>query len=678
LASSLILLNQTFGNTGFNIEKIFGGAITGCLETNHKRLTNFTLSKLVQNSNNITINDKVAYCFFSNQTASGNPQDFQFKNTSTYNNTKFGQEFLYAYSGTQSARINGWYYPINQTDLYFGTGSLIQMYATETTTTAYTFGIGFINDLGEVIFHYEMSGDASGCTSSDVKQDVCFSSGNSYDHYLGENVKLRIRINDTFLQSTTNNTIFEDVVGFYIGYSGSSSDQSVKLYLDDIYIKVSNGSNLLPSFNVTFNRTNLCINGTQNKIVDIEIQAYDSESDTIYYAKDYRMDKNYNKTIKYSKSDFTGLGIVKDYSSFANQYNDGTYCQVQKDDNFNISKHNVLSYVYDSSDLFDKADYMLALDSVCSATNNEYIYKIDKSISNLFYYTELYGLIDNNEAFNLTFYSDDLEQLFRVRYEIDGTKTLIKYKNNTNQVLQLANYTTGTTETPIELSVNTYSNGTTMLFAFNNNNYYSIRRLNDGLVKYIGLSVEDGRIYQREFQLSGIASSLNFSVNPFNDFEVSRAGNYLLNYYVTDINHLNGGEYTYKSYNLYIPECKYFMSGVENTNDYGQIGRTFNLIAFLNTFFGVPFREYMSSVDTNNVLETILWWTYLVLFVGFAIGGLYLTGQLGLVIPLISSSAIMLILGLLSGLGSILISSIIGLVLGITIPLSSNIGGNNG
>jgi hypothetical protein len=444
------------------------------------------------------------------------------------------------------------------------------------------------------------------------------------------------------------------------------------------FFDLSTTTNQIPNFNITFSG-DLCINNSKPTQINVSVSAFDPESDNIYYAKDFTQYKNFNKTIKYSKSDFTGFGIIKDYSSLSNQFNDGSYCEVNLKDSFNISKHNILSFVYDNTQLFDKADYMLTIDNLCTG-DSEYIYKLDKAITNLWYYTRIYGF-DDSETFYLNFYDSLLNNVASQKfYNNVSNGKIVLYEGYLSNPLNYSRIGEINYVNPVTLSIFQYSNNSKSLLSFVNvvNGVFNVSNiLTEKDVKYIGLNT-DNRIYQRDFAISGISSSLNFSLTSFSNFIVNVIGTYKLNYYVSDALHYPE-EYNKKSFVLDIPDCRYKIESVGQSKTIGEAARDFDLIGLFNLLLGIPFRNYISVFDTNNILPTILFWVYAIIFMGLVIAEYYFSKVADIIFPLGISSLVMLILSILSGVVAVTIVSIIGLSL-FAMALFSNAfkGGTNG
>jgi hypothetical protein len=160
---------------------------------------------------------------------------------------------------------------------------------------------------------------------------------------------------------------------------------------------------------------------------------------------------------------------------------------------------------------------------------------------------------------------------------------------------------------------------------------------------------------------------------------VSRTGNVKISIYVSDTPHLNNDEYALYSYNVNVQDCRNYIEGALNTDDISKASKGFDPIAFFNALLGKPFRGYMSRVDTNNIAQLVIWWVYLILFIGSFVSHYLLTKIPDIVIPLAFSSLVVLFISILGGyISSILVSGVGLAVVFMAIFTNAFKGGANG
>jgi hypothetical protein len=689
--SGNFVFNETFGKSKFTIEKTNGWNeippcyIFGKENNNGGEFKKFTLSRLIDDRYNVTINNKVYYCFMPNKTISGCSQwgdgiNFNNYSTTTKMYTSASLNYTTTLGGTGcSVSISGLYYPFGYTiNLSFNDDSILNLSAVLTSGSAASGGIGFVDKDGYTTGYFELESTICG------QNDINVTSGcilvDTEDRLSTSKKKISIT-GEQMLNYTENVTTLYNIVGLYLVHG-----QTIPVIFDDIYLKFTNGTNQLPSFNVSLNYT--CANSTEDITrVNYEFETYDAEGDTLYYfEKEVSIYEENKTTYFYSDvcADSYLLGPIlsalfcykeKDYNFLDNTIFLADTCEINTD-TYNVSQFNLKFSESDTGDIWG-----LELQSSCVENDKSFYYDLGLPSKNVNFVTEIRNM-ENGDNFNISLLDDSFNEIISVNVNVSNNRLLIRDNgyikiNITKQESSLFEfYDIDTRENTAVFKVwnsytypavtGTYYTANINLSSYNNSIEFSKIGLNAGNILVMGL------------QTRGVTTSLNFSTTQPTHSDILGYGKKSIVFYVSDSVH-QPDEFTIKEISFKVDNCRYYTDGFANTEDYDSALDDGDLIGFLNGFLGIPFRNYMNTADTNGFGQKIIWWIYIFLFIGIFVWNFMMSKVPDVIMPLLISSVAILFVSILGGYTPSLAVSGIGLGL-VFMAMFTNVfkGGTNG
>lgn len=320
-----------------------------------------------------------------------------------------------------------------------------------------------------------------------------------------------------------------------------------------------NGTNSLPLFNITRNETILCINESGDSVTfPINIDVFDFENDTIQYGTQSLQNKNFNESVIYNALDcnvFQSCNNRKDLDFLLNTVFPTNVCNINQKELVNISQHNILEFEIEGGEL----ENVLALNGICSDIDRSFYYRFPYSLDNVFYFTELYGMTENNEEFNLTIYNDFLtEELIKINFKVNGSSLNISSWDGTQFV------SNGNIEakSPIKFSLILFPgiNGTLILFD-EVGGVFNVTALSTNFsASIISFSVQSGTtIYQREFIYSGVTNNPTFGTSVINNITFTNKGLKTERVFISDSANIPA-TFLFQDLSFQVVECSAFVT----------------------------------------------------------------------------------------------------------------------
>lgn len=447
------------------------------------------------------------------------------------------------------------------------------------TTTNFNYTMGFLDDL-----HHD-------------------NNANSVHTYCNNSIDYETKFN-AFVVVHTNS-----------GWNGAKVNNLTLDYISITGIEI--GDNYLPSVNISFVNDSICLeNESSVKSVDLNYSEFDIEGDTILYSYEDFSIKDVYETVKYNYR-ICFLGMYPCFNFIDYDFLDSVYypnesiCEVNSEIDLNYSKYNFIEY----PNLDDTLVYMLNLNSICDNTS-QFIYKPKSNLFNLYYYTNIYGLINEEENFNLKLYDFEFQKkLLDIRFNLSVAGNLTIYEfNSTDYNLKL------NVENPdsIQFSLNFFNNDTANTFALLNvmNGLFDIDSLDTSeSVGYIMLDIGNKTsIYQSDFYYSGIAESINFG-NKIESLNVSEYNTQKYRIYYTDEFHLLLNQYNYTDVYIQVFECDSPYTEIE-LNELDEFNQAGNVV--YNQFCG-NFNTFLTFFEVDLDSCKMVYYAYLLICLVFSI-----------------------------------------------------------
>lgn len=388
--------------------------------------------------------------------------------------------------------------------------------------------------------------------------------------------------------------------------------------LDDLAIyNLWNGSNSLPSANITYNDSDVCRNNSESKDIPIQIDVYDPEGDTIYYGY---FTAPYNQRKTYEEYNFEDTNF-KDFTESDNFYtNDTTQFAIAQvtflmsDLNFLINRFIVPWSIAGNGILLTES-------------GASWLYSLERKEN---YPTEIvfttgFTSTTKNVTGYYTYYSGTSELITNISVEfIDGNLSIAVNDSNVfNHAYTLYEGTLPDYENEIIIDTifngtgNTYKvsirNWTTLLY----NHTYSYNFVDIGYFKYTSLD-QDYKSYTVLDNLNIFYYNYNFTPAWTTTKPTAVTLNYWLNneynLYVSDSYHYPA-EYNLVQQNFYLVECKDYVGKIDLED------MDFNfLFKFKN--IGKNLKQYLIGLGYYELGKSILWFLFvIVLFAAFFSSG---------------------------------------------------------
>lgn len=510
----------------------------------------------------------------------------------------------------------------------------------------------FIEDTSKEIYIYMKEHDDSTASTADTQiyflQDSQF---NCYNQIIGDGI-----FNTTIEMNFTSNQYYalknlgcqfnRIIIESEQGDGGDYQFYNLSIPNISLYVE-----NELPTFNVTYDKR-VCLNTTTGSVnVNINITANDAEGDQIIYGyTPYKY--NVNPTyVTYTRSYFfINDGFVR------NVLRGGKYCEVNTQRGYIGSKHNVIQdwHYTEWFNLPDYAEMWLEINPLCDANSTEYIYQFDKVLRNPQYKTTVKALPTESFTMDITLYDQTLIPKLNLTLvkEADGNITL--YKNTTKIGSNVSGYN-------FEFYIQSFNTNNGTIITINGTNYFIAEMF--GPSAYIGLK-SNFTIFQKNFYYwdeydywynSGKLVSIEY-INP---------GTYPIGIYVTDKWH-NNSQYNVKYISIEVLDnCVYLGQEI------GTFENDFNIFELADRTFGGSLRNLVNSIGGGNEkMRTLIWWTWIVVFIGIIISLFITTQRLLIIVPLILSSSFCWLLSYLLHYTSHQITFLIIIALGLAGPMA--------
>lgn len=427
------------------------------------------------------------------------------------------------------------------------------------------------------------------------------------------------------------------ITGLHLANTGDVID-----YDDFNFYNLSNGSNELPFYNITYNDTALCINQSGDTIdFNFTIDSYDNEGNEIYYAVN-QFNSFRRKLSMYE--DFMKINsegeCISDYGFFTNTgeftngfyYSNYSYGYNIYDTSFSVigayfglepDRHHIMPFNIEN----EICNYgLLTFDEVKKfGIGFETIYDYDSLTELQFTTIDLqssfnFVFIDsiNHNILNLSFNYTDNNTLY---FGIDGFNNLsVAHNINDRIVLYVEMYKSNDT---IYIRLDDDFNQTTAIHEFlydkSFNNYGGIVFYTNDEIPNTLLSKSPKAWLLNKMVMEGVNFEIvpDWSINKPTGYSFKTIGNKVLDIYISDDVNSIINNYKTETISLYVQDCRDLIKeGVGWTEDE-------EVISFFEGFKSI-FMGMCTSFDNSNIgrngtsdsLKKISWCTMFILFYG--------------------------------------------------------------
>lgn len=402
-------------------------------------------------------------------------------------------------------------------------------------------------------------------------------------------------------------------------------------FIDDIYMTYRDGTNYLPEYNLTYERS--CHNSSTGiGYLNFNLSVSDPEGDQIYYAYDYRDSRFYNITIDY------GEALYRDsiFSSYIYRP-DGSYCNVSGyvgSTNLDFNEDDIqidTAMVGIPGFFLDRLDTVTAMriSSDCSG-KSEYIQKLPFQLYNLVYSTKITDFFTDGEEFNITGYNGLYDETFSVRFLVNSSNVSIYSHNGTafNKAgeMEIRNW-----DDYYHLTIVSYANASkpVLYITDSTGDYTSLSYTLDSIASssrtdYVGIGVSTGTIYQLEYSLSGIRPNIYWRTVRPNNLTVDSPGYYQMVIWVSDDNHYPDNYHEiFVGGNIhdctYVPVIPVSTGGILGGGVFGDDNLKFRPFDILRHLLGDKLNSYLNAVEGTNRAGGAIWLIFTVVFFGLLI-----------------------------------------------------------
>lgn len=360
--------------------------------------------------------------------------------------------------------------------------------------------------------------------------------------------------------------------------------------------------NFLPYINISYNQS-ACFNTSDDTLkLDLDIDSYDTEKDTIYYSTEVVGLRDYDWEVSYNKN-WYGIDLADYNNLYDYWYQKEGQCNISLSNTIENDKHNLVVYN-------PLQKYALLLNGICSGNKGYYINTF-QSLRELQYGSRFYGLEDQ-ERFNVTFYSFEEDKIASIRFERNNSQLYI-YDVFDNDKWLVENYTMpNKIHFTLTNVYNETNESTLVMFPFYDDiPYYKVESDNTKYAFYIAVEIDSGTtLYQTNYFYAGNVLDFDWTTTKPTDVNLSSSTTYRL--YTTDNIH-KGISYTLTEEYISLDLCKYTGGGIITSSD----DDVFDLG---DDIFGQHLRNYYNSMGTIEQAKSWLWWIFigLLAFFGYA------------------------------------------------------------
>lgn len=305
----------------------------------------------------------------------------------------------------------------------------------------------FFNELAEISFTYNISSliDSGNvgflCVGwkylNDTCKGICNDGTNNIlrNNYCAGNMPVIIE-NNTKMNYTLNGqkkSIHLDLLAFENETQGIeeiffsvrsyyTAGSNVSIW-DLNFTNFLNGTNQMPSLNLTVNSSYVCIemNDTFPVTINLDIDVSDYENDVIYYGETFS-EINTSYFLDFTKYNANRLyGIQADFYEFEDNFESGCDISGASTDTTNEANHRLLKDI----DAVGDETYVIDFNGDCTTTTNRDLINIFKTNSFSFNYEVELSDLDDLEEFNMSIVGEKLDKS-------DNDMKLLFVVNNTN------------------------------------------------------------------------------------------------------------------------------------------------------------------------------------------------------------------------------------------------------
>lgn len=454
-----------------------------------------------------------------------------------------------------------------------------------------------------------------------------------------------------------------------IGFSAGHQSGAGYIYLDKLNLINIQGLNQLPIFNITTNETIKCINESFGRVVfEFDLDVYDAENDTLYYATNVLTQYTENITTRFYKKNcakFFGNDLCtfytngKDYSFLDWTVYKSSTCLINEGD-YNESAFNL--YFDDEGNI-----YNLRLIDSCSGDDKTWYYRMGVYPStNINLITEVRD-IENNDKFDIKIYNEDLSTVV-ANLSVRAENNRLLFYNSTNLQLNLSLKEDILIELDdVDSSENTYlvnihTDSYSFPFDFNINYTINNSIVNNEHMSYVGFTIVNGNIEITGVKTQGIDQSLDWSTTKPNNITVTELGRYPLDIYVTDEVDLNLRQ-NYKQEIFKLGLCRYTEISKPTSTDFSRDG--FNIWGLFKSLTGDELKNYLNVLGAYEYGKNVLWIWVIISYFLTLFGIWATTGEINVILPLVQGSFWLIAFGFLLDYNMHLVSGLIILSMGL-------------
>lgn len=446
----------------------------------------------------------------------------------------------------------------------------------------------------------------------------------------------------------------------YIGFVLEDSQVNGITYLDQINLSGNTngyGTNELPLFNLTPEKTYLCINNSQRfpQTINLNWSISDEENDIIYYGEA----KGYTNGTEFI--DFSNYAQVWPLEPFiyaeAKEFNKlESSCNINIDiDEYDNTKHNALL----ENDFFGYDSVMLQINGGCNETDKSVTVPFIDTAQALYFVTDIYNL-DISEEFNLTLLDTTENSDFTLRFYRNSSAIYGELLLNNGSVDEMFSLT-GNDYGFFRLEfTNTFGNvGNIKIEGTEYNNIgiigikeftYEIDDITLDNLKYITYDVNTSSdIYVDSLSLAYVKHSLTWTTTQPQTISIEKPSYEHYIYFVSDDLH-QPNSYTTQDFWIKAEQkevCNEQSQGFEDFTD------------AIDIMLGNPLTNFLRYNGIYQEFITGLYILYFVLLVLFAVGFYKARGTLNLFLSSLLSSLSVFSLGFVVSSAGVMVSMLI-------------------
>lgn len=374
--------------------------------------------------------------------------------------------------------------------------------------------------------------------------------------------------------------------------SVNSNNAHYPWYLDEVQLlNHTSSNNSLPLINFSVNNTLICNQNESVVQIPLEIDAYDIEGDTIYYAMNYVDREFVTEAVYFTKEHcflWNSPGTCSeqpDYSFLDRTYFHSDTCGIVENGIYNNTLTKI-PYSHLGS------VYALDLWQGCTGTN-EFIYELETPLNSFFYNIDIN--ITSGDSFNIAFYDNKFTPVSILNvYQGENTEF---YSDGVflGSVSNLGTSWYDFTGFFADITIEKFPSNLNATLYVDNGKYIfpGVQWDNTKPVYYVAIEPDNSSLLIWQFYYSGFEGSINWVTQKPNNYTFYRSGTYQIVLHTTDDYHLGLDEYDSHNLTISLLDVEYCFGegGIQTGSDslFEYTGSD-NLLSKFLWFLQLPYR----------------------------------------------------------------------------------------